>query len=345
MQHPTTAVTAAAGPPQRAGGRSATRALALTILALAAAHSPADTPPLPLPGTGWELVEIASMDDSVARPESDGPYRLVFGVDGSVAVQADCNRAAGSVEVWDPPRLQFAPLATTLALCGPNSLSERFVRELGWVRSYVYEGDHLYLATMADGSIIEFAPLPAEEASASVDGLSLVADSPDTLRGLALSHLLEAYAAEKGLSANDEEVDAYLARMDRRLRADLGDAYDDGSSLPPEEQAEMVRMRERMARAMIRSWKINRALHEEYGGRIIHQQLGPEPLDAYLELLETARAAGRLRIHDAELEDSFWSYFRDEERHSFMAPGGEDEAHAYATPPWATPPRQEPDTP
>jgi hypothetical protein len=29
-----------------------------------------------------------------------------------------------------------------------------------WVRSYVLENGNLFLATMADGSIIEFEPLP-----------------------------------------------------------------------------------------------------------------------------------------------------------------------------------------
>jgi heat shock protein HslJ len=317
-----------------AGATRTNLRLVLGALCLAAVPAWAQPALQDLSGTGWQLIEIASMDDSVTRPGDNGLYRLVFGADGSVSVTADCNRATGSLAAWDPPQLQFSPFATTLALCGPESLSERFLRELSWVRSYVYERGHLYLATMADGSIIEFEPLEPAAATATVGSLSLVVDSADDLRGIVLARLLEAYAAERGLTASNAEVSAYLAPKERRLRADLGEAYDDRSALPAQEQDLIARMEKNMAAAMIRSWKINRALHQDYGGRIIYQQLGPEPLDAYREFLEDAHDAGRFDIRSADLEEPFWSFFRDEKRHSFMPAGGEDEARAFATPPW-----------
>ena len=295
----------------------------------------AETPLRDLSATGWQLVEIQSMDDTVYAPESGTRYRLHFGVDGSVAVEADCNRASGSISVFDPPRLQFSDLGTTLAFCGPASISERFLSELGWVRSYVYRDGHLYLATMADGSIIEFAPLPAVEATATVGPLALVTDDLDTLRGVVLARLLDDYAQRNGISASEAEIDSHLARMQRRLREELGDDYDSGASLNTDERVEVERMRRAMARSIIRSWKVNAALHREYGGRIIYQQLGPEPLDAYLALLEAAQASGQFHINRAELEAPFWTFFRDEQRHDFMPPGGEDEARSFAIPPWA----------
>lgn len=94
-------------------------------------------------------------------------------------------------------------------------------------------------------------------------------------------------------------------------------------------------MRRAMAESVVRNWKVNAALHERYGGRIIYQQMGPEPLDACLALLQDAQAAGRFAINQPELEDAFWSLFTDEQRHLFMAPGSDDEAAAFATPPWA----------
>jgi hypothetical protein len=261
-------------------------------------------------------------------------YQLTFGTDGSISVTADCNRATGAISVWDPPRLQFGELAATLALCGPDSLADRYLRQLGWVRSYVYQDDHLYLATMADGSILNFAPGPAAEASATVGSLSLVVDDADALRGIVLARLLDHYASSAGIAAQDVEIDAYLARLERALRSDPGDAYDDGSSLSDEEQAEVARMRRSMANAVIRQWKINKALYEEYGGRIIYQQLGPEPLDAYLAFLENAQEAGQFAILDAELGTEFWYFFRDEKRHDFMPKGSRDESEAFSTPPW-----------
>ncbi len=60
--------------------------------------------------------------------------------------------------------------------------------------------------------------------------------------------------------------------------------------------------------------------------------MGPEPLDAYLAFLQEAYAEERFRIIDAELEEPFWSFFREDQRHSFMPPGGEDEARAFTAP-------------
>lgn len=41
--------------------------------------------------------------------------------------------------------------------CGPDSLDARFVKELGFVRSYVLNDGKLFMATLADGAILEFA--------------------------------------------------------------------------------------------------------------------------------------------------------------------------------------------
>lgn len=49
-----------------------------------------------LAGTAWQLVEIASMDDHVYRPEDRSLYTLVFDADGSMRVRADCNLGTGT---------------------------------------------------------------------------------------------------------------------------------------------------------------------------------------------------------------------------------------------------------
>jgi heat shock protein HslJ len=307
---------------------------AVGALTLWAAPAVADAGLSDLYGTGWQLVEIASMNDTVARPDEASSYRLLFGIDGSVSALADCNLASGAVAVWDPPRLQFSGFAGTMAACGPGSLGARYLTELGSVRSYMYREGRLYLATMAEGSVIEFVPLPVAEAAATVGRLSLIADNADALRGIVLSRLLDDYASNAGITVSDAEVAAYQAAMQTRLLAEFGDDFEDGSSLREEERAEIDRMRRRMAEALIRQWKINRALHREYGGRIIYQQLGPEPLDAYETFLEEARERERFTIQHADLAELFWAYFRDDQRHSFMLPGSEDEARAFETPPW-----------
>ncbi|MGF1529349.1 MAG: META domain-containing protein [Candidatus Competibacterales bacterium] len=115
-----------------------------------------------LAGTRWQLVEIQSMDDSVYTPDDPGKYTLAFGED-RVSLRIDCNRGVGPWSSEGPSQLVFGPLAVTKALCAPPSLHDRFLMDLGFVRSYVLKDGQLFLATMADGSILHFAPLATEE--------------------------------------------------------------------------------------------------------------------------------------------------------------------------------------
>ena len=93
-------------------------------------------------------------------------------------------------------------------------------------------------------------------------------------------------------------------------------------------------MRREMGRSLIRQWKINRSLFGEYGGRIIYQQMGPEPLDAYREFLDQQCKSGALEFMDEETEAAFWRYFTDDSMHDFMEAGSADAQQAFAVPPW-----------
>jgi para-nitrobenzyl esterase len=77
-------------------------------------------------------------------------------------VLADCNRGKGSWASESDSQLQFGPIAATRAMCQPESLHDRYLSQFEWVRSYVMRDGHLFLATMADGSIIEFEPMGDE---------------------------------------------------------------------------------------------------------------------------------------------------------------------------------------
>ena len=112
-----------------------------------------------LGGTRWRLVQIMSMDDNTYKPDDPSRYTLSFGTDGSMNVLADCNRGKGSWTSESGSQLQFGPIAATMAMCPPESLHDRYLSQFEWVRSYVMKDGHLFLATMADGSIIEFEPV------------------------------------------------------------------------------------------------------------------------------------------------------------------------------------------
>jgi heat shock protein HslJ len=112
-----------------------------------------------LAGTSWRLVKIQGMDDKAVVPDDGAKYTLSFAADGAVAARIDCNRGRGSWKSEAPGQLNFGPLMLTRAMCPPESLHDRFVRDWQSVRGYVLKDGHLYLSLMADGGDYEFEPM------------------------------------------------------------------------------------------------------------------------------------------------------------------------------------------
>lgn len=136
-----------------------TIALCLSLTACNATQRSKPTEENPtLTGVLWELSKIQSMDDSVYVPRAPGLYTLVFHKDGSVTVRADCNQGRGNWASETASQLSITQLATTRAMCLPRSLHDRFISDLNYTRSFILDEGKLYLATMADGAILEFFP-------------------------------------------------------------------------------------------------------------------------------------------------------------------------------------------
>jgi hypothetical protein len=211
---------------------------------------------------------------------------------------------------------------------------------------------------------------PRAPVAGRVLGSVVHAHDAEELRYLILAPLVRRYADANRIDVTPTETDAYVAHLRSALREDrerwvarrdelaqrvaagglpvqqrdafateldelntiiagLAEAPAAGESAEGDEAA-----RREIAAAFILQWKINRALYRQYGGRIIFQQGGPEPLDAYLRFLEEARARGDFEIPDRALEAAFWHYYRSEDIHSFFAPGSVEEARAFDMPPW-----------
>jgi len=281
-----------------------------------------------LVGRTWHLVEIVSMNDRVDTPDDRSLYTMTLKADGAVQIRADCNRGTGSWTSTTAGKLQLGQIAATQPVCPPGSLHDRYMAQFPWVRSYVMKDGHLFLATMADGSIIELEPAQLPLA-ATVLGEEVRTGDAGEMQETVLTRLFDRYVKEQGITVTDAEIDAFVENMRRGMRAEGLTAEDD---LPPDEVAQAERMRRDMGRSMIRQWKLNRALYQQYGGRIIYQQLGPEPLDAYRRYLEERQAAGDFKIHDKALEEQFWRYFTDDSLHDFYEPGSEE--GAFSSPPW-----------
>lgn len=303
-----------------------------TSLAASSAAVSAQPAGRPLSGTGWELVAIQSMDDSQGTLKISNPelFTASFAEDGQVSFQFDCNRGTARWEITpsaDPTsgRLSFGPVAATRALCAPPNTDERVVRELGMVRGYVLKNGRLYMSLMADGGIYEWRERASQTpvAVGELLGKPLHAREVEELRYTVLKALTDRYGREKNITVSQSEVDAYLRDMRATLKLD-----------PATETQEEREARERIATSFIRQWKVNGMLYRQYGGRIIYQQGGPEPLDAYRKFLEDNMARGDFRIDDAVLDESFWRYYRNHTLHSFYKSGSREEMQAFSLPPW-----------
>lgn len=151
----------------------ARRLAALALLHVACGAEPAAAPAGkdadPLAGTHWRLVRIQSMDGAEFIPAVRDHYRLGFEPGGALTVRADCNRGRGAWRHDPPAGLELGPLAMTRMSCPPGSLHDRFVRDLDAVRSFVRQDGNLFLATWADGAILEMEPVPAGPRSGSGD--------------------------------------------------------------------------------------------------------------------------------------------------------------------------------
>ncbi len=214
---------------------------------------------------------------------------------------------------------------------------------------------------------------PSVPVAGKVLGTVIHTQDAEELRYVVLKHLTGPYAAEKGIVVTPAEKEAYVAHVQAALQQDrerrearheeltrkLAAGHmstEQRAALTAEldtlntaiaalgetrraaaaDQDEIKAARDDVAAAFIRQWKINRALYQEYGGRIIFQQGGPEPLDAYRKFLEEHQARGDFAIMNKNLEAGFWRYYRDDAIHSFYPSGSPGEAQAFAAPPWAS---------
>jgi hypothetical protein len=118
-------------------------------------------------------------------------------------------------------------------------------------------------------------------------------------------------------------IDVRLAELKRTM--DLDEASRRVQSMPREPGSQYAVPRDldaakdEMSRYMLRNFKVNQALYRTYGGRVIFQQMGPEPLDAYKKLMLAGQKKGTFEIVDRSYDAGFWKYVTDETMHVFVS--------------------------
>jgi hypothetical protein len=159
------------------------------------------------------------------------------------------------------------------------------------------------------------------------------------IAGRVLPPLVAKYVKDHKLTATPEEIKEYQTWFSAQRRRQPNPVEKD---LPPEIRARLEESRiksdtpgtpeylgmQQIAKSFVERWKFNKTLHAKYGGRVIAQQLGPEPLDAYQAWLRDEIKAGHLRFDDPQWEASFWEYF-EPEHHVFL-----DQPDPFKVPLW-----------
>jgi heat shock protein HslJ len=92
-----------------------------------------------IPAFVWTLTSFPGVGE-IAQPS----YSIQFMPDGTVAIGADCNRAAG---IWTggDGALDITVAMQSLALCAEDSLEQRYLAALNGVTSYTLTGTTLVL--------------------------------------------------------------------------------------------------------------------------------------------------------------------------------------------------------
>jgi hypothetical protein len=203
---------------------------------------------------------------------------------------------------------------------------------------------------------------------AVVLGKKITVKDKDRLNGLIFGALLEQFAKDNKIEPTEEELDAFVLKTEemerqhqikleeerKKLVADLeATTLSESKRKDKESQLQTIEsiqkttrkmkeqtkgmeeqlrpMKLQMAQQFVRRWKINKALYAKYGGRVIFQQAGVEPLDAYRGFLREQEKNGAFQILDKKYEAPFWRYFTNDAMHTFYS---KDDGTKFINTPW-----------
>ena len=181
----------------------------------------------------------------------------------------------------------------------------------------------------------------------------ITAKDKTKLNGLIFGALLEKFAKDNKIEPTEEELDTFILKTDEKQKQHLVKLEKDKKKLAAELKTttsererkekqsqlqtidsilktfrdmneetkgmeEQLRlMKRKSAQQFVRQWKINKALYAKYGGRVIFQQAGVEPLDAYRDFLREKEKDGAFKILDKKYQAPFWRYFTNDAMHNF----------------------------
>jgi heat shock protein HslJ len=178
-QPPTAAASAAAAAqPTTAPAQALVPTKVPPMAAATATNVPIPDSVLKLVDTTWQWVKSTDNNGKVTEVKQPEKYTLQFFLaDGKVAVKADCNNAAGSFTA-DAHTLSITLGPTTAAACPPGSLSDQFLKELGEVQTYLFDGADLIVGWKMDTGSMRFTQAAAAGAPTATAKPRVVATVP-----------------------------------------------------------------------------------------------------------------------------------------------------------------------
>ncbi len=134
---------------------------------------------------------------------------------------------------------------------------------------------------------------------------------------------LKKEVAKPGLSSRDRD----LMEENIRMMQEINQGVDRKKS------QEDLKIDRQLAEQAVAEWKFYKALYHKYGGRVIAQQAGYEPIDALKAFLEEMKKKGDYRILDPAYEGVFQETldYIDNPNHDFV---DKAEAEKYFADPW-----------
>lgn len=117
-------------------------------------------PSAQLGGTTWQWAVAIDASGVMTTVETPGSYTIAFAEDGTVAIQADCNQAAGEYRAGEDGALTITLGPVTLAACAEGSRSDAFLSYLGAVQNAEVDGAQLVLALDPAGGVSALALEP-----------------------------------------------------------------------------------------------------------------------------------------------------------------------------------------
>jgi heat shock protein HslJ len=176
--------------------------------ALAQSPDEGPTPASALTSGVWLWQHTDYADDSTVVCSDPGRYTLTFLDNGTYRVQADCNQGSGRYTVAGP-QLTLQPGPMTRAACPPGSQDTVFLRDLGQVATYVFDGENLVLNLRVDSGNMVFSPQPPVSLTGHTWQVLSVNNGRGAVASVAPETQLDATFDERGIVRGNTGCNTY----------------------------------------------------------------------------------------------------------------------------------------